>query len=335
MAVEIEGLEFQIEAKSENAAKGVDALVNSFNKLKAATKGGAGLNNISKKLDAISNAKLSMSGIEKIEDLTKSLNSLSNVKISSTISKRITEIGASLDGLNRSSVENVEALSTALQNMQGIQIPNMRNLTGNQTATPAGTATPAAAATNATSATNATNIKSSPSTSKAYVLGTTTTGSATNKATVYNNSVYTEGSVLYGAAWNDYAEYRRQEQKLLPGFCVKSTDNGILNYTTKRLEPCEGVVSDTFGFAIGETDECKTPLAVAGRVLVYTEEDREHFHSGDAVCASVNGRVSKMTREEIKEYPDRIIGIVSEIPYYETWGEGNIAVNNRIWIKVK
>ena len=99
MAVEIEGLEFQIEAKSENAAKGVDALINSFNKLKAATKGGAGLNNISKKLDAISNAKLSMSGIEKIEDLTKSLNSLSNVKISSTISKRITEIGASLDSL--------------------------------------------------------------------------------------------------------------------------------------------------------------------------------------------------------------------------------------------
>lgn len=151
MAVEIEGLEFQIEAKSENAAKGVDALINSFNKLKAATKGGAGLNNISKKLDAISNAKLSMSGIEKIEDLTKSLNSLSNVKISSTISKRITEIGASLDSLDWSGVEKVEALSTALQNMQGIQIPNMRNITGNQTATPTGTAAPAdpAGATNA------------------------------------------------------------------------------------------------------------------------------------------------------------------------------------------
>lgn len=146
MAVEIEGLEFQIEAKSENAAKGVDALINSFNKLKAATKGGAGLNNISKKLDAISNAKLSMAGIEKIKDLTESLNSLSNVKISSTISKRLTEIGASLDSLDWSGVEKVEALSTALQNMQGIKIPNMRNITGNQTATPA------AEATNATSA---------------------------------------------------------------------------------------------------------------------------------------------------------------------------------------
>ena len=178
MAVEIEGLEFQIEAKSENAAKGVDALINSFNKLKAATKGGAGLNNISKKLDAISNAKLSMSGIEKIEDLTKSLNSLSNVKISSTISKRITEIGASLDSLDWSGVEKVEALSTALQNMQGIQIPNMRNITGNQTATPTGTAAPAdpAGATNAGAAATAATSGITQYTSQITAAATQTRG---------------------------------------------------------------------------------------------------------------------------------------------------------------
>ena len=178
MAVEIEGLEFQIEAKSENAAKGVDALINSFNKLKAATKGGAGLNNISKKLDAISNAKLSMSGIEKIEDLTKSLNSLSNVKIPSTISKRLTEIGASLDSLDLSGVEKVEALSTALQNMQGIQIPNMRNITGNQTATPTGTAAPAdpAGATNAGAAATAATSGITQYTSQITAAATQTRG---------------------------------------------------------------------------------------------------------------------------------------------------------------
>jgi hypothetical protein len=40
-----------------------------------------------------------------------------------------------------------------------------------------------------------------------------------------------------------------------------------------------------------------------------------------------------MTREEIKEYPDRIVGIVSEIPDYEKWN--NKDIDNRIWIKVK
>ena len=42
-----------------------------------------------------------------------------------------------------------------------------------------------------------------------------------------------------------------------------------------------------------------------------------------------------MTREEIINYPDRIIGTVSSIPNYETWGENNIKVNGRIWIRIR
>ena len=42
-----------------------------------------------------------------------------------------------------------------------------------------------------------------------------------------------------------------------------------------------------------------------------------------------------MTREEVLLYPDRIVGIVSEIPEYKIWGTGNVEVNERIWIKVK
>jgi hypothetical protein len=42
-----------------------------------------------------------------------------------------------------------------------------------------------------------------------------------------------------------------------------------------------------------------------------------------------------MTQEEVKMWPNRIVGIVSEIPDYETWGSGNTQVNGRIWIKVK
>lgn len=186
----------------------------------------------------------------------------------------------------------------------------------------------------ATTATNATNIYSSASTSKAYILGTTVASSA-NHATVYNASVYTSGSVLYGAAWNDYAEYRSQVEIIEPGYCVASADNGQVYKTTEKFQACDGIVSDTFGFAIGETDECKTPLAVAGRVLAYCEGNRYDYHSGDTVCAGPYGKVCKMTREEIREWPDRIIGIVSEIPEYEYWGDGNVPVNGRIWIKVK
>ena len=162
--------------------------------------------------------------------------------------------------------------------------------------------------------------------------------SATNQ-TVASISMTTSGALtanqVYGAVWNDYAEYRKQLYKIEPGRVVYDLDDGYILPTDKRLQPGAQVVSDTFGFAIGETEESKTPLAVTGRVLVYTYRDRYEYHAGDAVCSAPNGTVDIMTREEIKEYPDAIIGIVSEIPHYETWGTSNVPVNGRIWIKVR
>lgn len=139
---------------------------------------------------------------------------------------------------------------------------------------------------------------------------------------------------IYGAVWNDYAECRIACKEIEPGYCVTSMDNGVVEKTTERLQSCDGIVSDTYGFSIGETETSKTPLAVSGRVLAYCEGDKYDYHAGDVVAAGPNGKVVKMTREEIKEYPDRIIGHVSEIPNYDTWGTGNVNVNGRIWIKI-
>ena len=155
----------------------------------------------------------------------------------------------------------------------------------------------------------------------------------TNSPTIQIKVTPTNG--LYGAVWNDYAEFRNQIEEIKPGYCVASMDNGQVYKATEKLQACDGIVSDTFGFSIGETDECKTPLAVAGRVLAYCEGNRYDYHSGDTVCAGPEGKVCKMTREEIREWPDRIIGIVSEIPEYERWGTCDVLVDGRIWIKVK
>lgn len=53
---ELEGLEFQIEAKSEEGTKGIDALTASLGKLKQATKGGLGLNSKVKELNKLNEA---------------------------------------------------------------------------------------------------------------------------------------------------------------------------------------------------------------------------------------------------------------------------------------
>ena len=137
-----------------------------------------------------------------------------------------------------------------------------------------------------------------------------------------------------GAVFNDYAEYRESLVKE-PGRCVIETGYGDLELSTKRLQLGGNIISDTFGFSIGETNKAETPIAVCGRVLAYPYEDRYKFTAGAAVCSGPNGTVSLMTREEIKEWPDAIIGYVSEIPEYEEWGTDKIQVNNRIWIKIK
>ena len=169
-------------------------------------------------------------------------------------------------------------------------------------------------------------------TSKIYVSGVSSAGASTLYC---NTSVYCSGSVLYGAAWNDYAEFRNTKEEIEPGRCVAENGDGTLSISTNRLIPGCDVVSDTFGYAIGKTDVATTPLAMTGRVLAYPYEDRDSYKPGDAVCSGPNGTISKMTRKEIINYPDRIIGTVSEIPTYDTWGAGNVSVNGRIWIRIR
>lgn len=183
------------------------------------------------------------------------------------------------------------------------------------------------------------------STSILYLAGATT--QATNPQTYSNSAIKANcnssgsaetGSLtatkIYGAVWNDYAEYRKSET-IEPGRVICENGDDTLSLSKERLQPGANIVSDTYGFAIGETDNAKTPIAVSGRVLVYTYEDRNSYKPGDAVCAAPGGTISKMSREEIMTYPERIVGTVSAIPNYETWGENNILVDGRIWVKVK
>lgn len=148
---------------------------------------------------------------------------------------------------------------------------------------------------------------------------------------------------VWGAVYNDYAEMRNvpeaqnEDNPLRPGTCVREVGDGTMVPTTERLQRGCKIISDTFGFNIGETDDCKTPIAVSGRALVYLDQDRENARNyiGWPVCSGPNGTVSIMTEEEEEKYPSRIVGTISEIPDYEKWGSSDVEVNGRIWIYVK
>ena len=82
--------------------------------------------------------------------------------------------------------------------------------------------------------------------------------------------------------------------------------------------------------SIGNDGENYKPLAISGRVLVKVNCS---VKVGDVLCADKNGFATVMTRAEVANYPDRILGIVSEIPTYETWND--VEINNRVWITIK
>lgn len=137
-----------------------------------------------------------------------------------------------------------------------------------------------------------------------------------------------DNGVLHGAAWNDYAEKRNCIDCEIPGMVVCETGDGKLKLSTEKMQPCSYVISDTYGTVIGDGN---VAIAVSGKVLVYTEND--DIELGDCLTAGPNGKAVKMTRQEITNYPDRILGIVTEIPTGDFYNDINI--NGRVWIKIK
>jgi len=121
------------------------------------------------------------------------------------------------------------------------------------------------------------------------------------------------------------------------GRCVREVGDDTMVLSTARLQRGCKIISDTFGFNIGETETAKTPIAVSGRALVYLAESREiaRSHIGWPVCSGPDGTVSIMTEEEEEKYPSRIVGTISSVPDYEEWGTGKVKVNGRIWIYVR
>jgi hypothetical protein len=164
----------------------------------------------------------------------------------------------------------------------------------------------------------------------------------TSKDSTWNSwqRLWKVGDAVTGAIWNDYAEYRESDCQEFGRVLMEKGDDS-LTATNERLSHFAGISSDTWGFSQGETDKAKTPIAVAGRVLAYPYQDRNNYKPGDCVCAAPNGTVDIMTREEVIQWPDRIVGTVSCVPDYEEWGGGEnadrdpVKVNGRIWIKVK
>lgn len=132
MAIELEGLEFQISAEGGKSVKQLDRLANSLSKLRTATQGLRGLDTVKGKLEKM-NSALSNFHTDKLEALAKGLSALNaagNARISPTIPKRISEIAQASSQLKDEDIARLESLANALQTLGAagnVRIPHLRN----------------------------------------------------------------------------------------------------------------------------------------------------------------------------------------------------------------
>ena len=130
--VEIQGLEFQIVNDSTQAVNGLQNLINTLNRLKTATNGGA--TGLSKTAQGIRELSNSLKGLnsgdasQKITRLTNALTALSqvgNVKISSSIANQLTAINTALAGLKWTDGDKLTLLANGLRPLSELGKANM------------------------------------------------------------------------------------------------------------------------------------------------------------------------------------------------------------------
>ena len=131
MAVEMEGLEFQIETKADESAKGIDALVKSFEKLKGITKGGLGLSSSVKQLEKLDGVlkKFDTSKLEGLGKALESVSKLGEVKISGNVAKQLGGIADVMDRITLADIERLEDMAKALRDLgevSNVKIPKIR-----------------------------------------------------------------------------------------------------------------------------------------------------------------------------------------------------------------
>ena len=121
MSTTIESLELEILSSSQSAESGLDKLTASLEKLKLATKGGAGLTAVARQITAVATATdgLSNEDVSNLNGVAKAIDLLSGKKISTTIGKQITGISTALAGADfTSGRDKIEGLVTALQPLE-------------------------------------------------------------------------------------------------------------------------------------------------------------------------------------------------------------------------
>ncbi len=122
MSVELDALELEISSNSDKASKGIDGLIKTLGELKAASKGGSGLNSIANGLNKVNNAidRLNVQK-SKLSSLRTALSNLTFGQNDLTkTANRLTKLNEAIKSLNVDTGK-FAALNSAMQSISSVE----------------------------------------------------------------------------------------------------------------------------------------------------------------------------------------------------------------------
>ena len=168
------------------------------------------------------------------------------------------------------------------------------------------------------------------------VLGTRAFPAAPSIVAPPGNGGEFRAAKVWGAVWNDYADFQKLNDKLVYGKAYYDTAEGAKICNKRCQMGIMGVATNTFGTSVGQGANygLEIPIAVAGWVLAYVDKE---YATGTPLTNDEQGNLTEMTLEEKRNYPERLIATYKKKELDTEWGiEGKkIKVDGRHWVQVK
>ena len=194
------------------------------------------------------------------------------------------------------------------------------NVTGNVTGNLIGNVTGNASTASVASAVNFNN-------------GLTTTADVRFQSVAATGSI--SGTQIFNAVWNDIADFIEisiTDGPIEPGCaCVRAPD-GTMKISQEYMQiGVMGIVSDTFGFGVGQKPfgVPQLPIAIGGYVLAYVDEV---YAPGTPLTCAYDGALTEFKLPEKRDYPERMLAIFDRAEKNSVWN--GVTVNGRHWVKI-
>lgn len=134
MAIELEGLEFELEASSNDASKTILDLASSLNRLKTASKTGlTSLSTVAEGVDKLSESigKINTGKFRQLTELLNGLRDLQGVRIPATVTNGIGRLAENIGRIRKQDIERLRDLTSALRELgevSDVRVPSLRGL---------------------------------------------------------------------------------------------------------------------------------------------------------------------------------------------------------------